>query len=404
MLKFPINFFWGSATSSYQVEGNNSNVDWWVWEKKIGKEQSAKACNHYELYEQDFDLAKSLNHNAHRLSIEWARIEPKEGEFSAKEMQHYIDVILALRKRGIEPMVTLHHFTNPIWLAELGGWENARTPELFVRYSEYVVRALSRHVNYWMTINEPSIFSSHAYLFGWWPPQKKSILKAKKVQDNLVKAHIKAYRMIHKVYKELNLKEPSVGIAHHIPAMVACNNALRNRLAAHLRDWCFSFELLDTLMRNKSLDFMGINYYSRQLVDTKGWWITNLLSDVCQQGHTPVKKNSLGWDIYPDGLYQVLLKLKKYQMPIIITENGICTLDDDLRWEFITEHLKSVHQAIQAGVDIRGYLYWSLLDNFEWDKGFGPRFGLIEMNYETQQRTVKPSAIKFGQVCKTGQL
>ena len=404
MVQFPSNFFWGSATSSYQVEGNNSNADWWAWEKKVGKEQSAQACKHYELYEADFDLAKSLNHNAHRLSIEWARIEPQEGEFSSSEMQHYVAVILALRKRGIEPMVTLHHFTNPIWLAELGGWENARTPELFVRYSEYVVRALGQHVSYWMTINEPTIFASHAYIFGWWPPQKKSVLKAKNVQDNLVLGHIKTYRMIHKVYKESNLQAPSVGIAHHIPAMVTCNNTLRNRLAVRLRDWSFSFGLLDTLMRHKSLDFIGLNYYSRQLVETNSWWITNLLGGVCQQGHHPVKKNSLGWDIYPEGLYHVLLKLKKYQLPVIITENGICTENVDLRWEFIEEHLKKIHQAIQEGVDIRGYLYWSLLDNFEWDKGFGPRFGLINMDYANYQRTVKQSAIKFGQVCKTGQL
>ena len=404
MIQFSSNFFWGSATSAYQVEGNNSNSDWWPWEKKVGKESSSQACRHYELYEADFDLAKSLNHNAHRLSIEWARIEPQQGEFSKKEMQHYIDVIMALRKRGIEPMVTLHHFTNPIWFAQLGGWEHSKATELFTKYCDYVVQALSKHVHYWMTINEPTIFSSHAYIFGFWPPQGKSVFRAKKVQDNLVWAHIKTYKLIHKIYKEYNLTRPSVGLAHHIPDIIACTNTLRNRLAVHLRDWCFNFSLLDSMMRHQALDFIGLNYYSRQLVETKSWWIGNLLGDVCQKNHHPVKKNSLGWDIYPKGLCNVLLKLKRYHLPVIITENGICTADDDLRWEFICEHLKSVDQAIKEGVDVRGYLYWSLLDNFEWDKGFGPRFGLIDMNYTTHQRTIKQSAIKFAEVCKTGQL
>ena len=143
MIQFPKDFYWGAATSSYQVEGNNVNADWWPWEKQAGKENSAEACRHYELYEQDFDLVKSLNHNAHRLSIEWSRIEPKEGEFSDEAILHYINVIKALRLRGIEPMVTLHHFTNPIWFAASGGWVNAVSVKRFLRYCDFVTRALS---------------------------------------------------------------------------------------------------------------------------------------------------------------------------------------------------------------------------------------------------------------------
>jgi beta-glucosidase len=402
MITFPKNFLWGAATSSYQVEGNNTNADWWEWEKRAGREPSGAACLHYERYEQDFDLAKNLNHNAHRLSIEWSRVEPAEGEFSQKEIQHYIDVILALRRRHIEPVVTLHHFTNPIWLAQQGSWVNKKAVERFVRYSDVVVRALAPYVRYWITINEPTIYLSHSFLFGTWPPQEKSYVKSKKVHDHLLWAHIDCYRRIHQIYKELSLPQPMVSLSHHMPAVVPCSPSLKNRLAAYVRDRLFNFEFLDKVVRQKAMDYIGLNYYSRQLVDLKHWGVGNMVWDICTHNHHPVKKNSLGWDIYPEGLYQVLTKLKRYNLPVVVTENGICTLNDDLRWEFIDVHLKAIHRAMQEGVDVAGYLYWSLLDNFEWAEGYKPRFGLIDMNYQTQERTIRPSARKFAAVCQSG--
>ncbi|MDD4894830.1 MAG: glycoside hydrolase family 1 protein, partial [Candidatus Omnitrophica bacterium] len=369
-----------------------------------GKERSGEACRHYELYEQDFDLAKNLNHNAHRLSIEWSRIEPEEGKFSEKEIKHYIDVILSLRARNIEPMVTLHHFTNPIWLSKMGGWVNRRSAGYFSRYCDFVVRSLAKHVRYWITINEPNVYLYHSYVIGVWPPQAKSYLKAKRAEDNLVSAHIKAYHLIHKIYKELSLPAPSVGIAQSVQAFVCCTQSLKNRFAAYLRHKWYNLGFLDRVKGPKTMDFIGVNYYSRQLVDLRGWWFSNLAMDVCRDNHYPVKKNSLGWDIYPEGLYELLLKLNRYNLPIIITENGICTLDDNQRWEFIYAHLKNIHLAINKGVNVVGYLYWSLLDNFEWDKGFAPRFGLIDIDYKTYKRTVRESAKKFAQVCKTGAL
>jgi beta-glucosidase len=404
MLQFPKTFLWGAATSSYQVEGDNANADWWEWEKRAGKEQSAAACRHYDFYEQDFDLAKSLNHNAHRLSIEWSRIEPVEGEFSDKEIKHYIDVITALKRRNIVPVVTLHHFTNPVWFAQKGSWVNKKSIERFLRYSDFVVRALAPHVHYWITINEPTIYLSHSFLFGTWPPQSKSYMQSKKVHDHLAWAHIECYRRIHQIYKELSLPGPMVSISHHMSALVPCSLSLKNRLAVALRDHLFNFEFLDKITAYKTLDFIGLNYYSRQLVDLKGWGIGNMVWDVCGHGHHPVRKNSLGWDIYPEGLYQVLKKLKRYDLPVVITENGICTLDDNQRWEFIDAHLRSVHRAMTEGVNVTGYLYWSLLDNFEWAEGYTPRFGLIGMDYATQKRTVRESARKFARVCETGSL
>ena len=404
MIKFPRDFLWGAATSAHQVEGNNLNSDWFHWEKKKAKEKSGQACRHYQLYKQDFDLAKKLHHNAHRFSIEWSRIEPKEGRFSDKELKHYLRVILALKERSIEPIVTLHHFTNPLWFAKSAGWTNASSVERFLRYCEFVVMHLAKHVRYWVTINEPTIYLSHSYLFGAWPPQQKSYLKAKAVEDNLSLAHIKAYRLIHDIYDEARLREPSIGIAQNMTAYVPCTPDMKDRFAAYLRDKWYNQEFLDRLARYKAMDFIGLNYYSRQLVEIRKMGIGNLAMDVCTQNHHPLKKNSLGWDIYPQGLCEILLGLKKYALPIIITENGICTSDDKQRWEYIKSHLKALHAAIKKGVKVKGYLYWSLMDNFEWDKGFAPRFGLLGIDYKTFKRTVRESARKYARVCKTGVL
>jgi len=407
MIKFPKKFLWGSATSSYQVEGNNKNCDWWQWEKRAGKVRSGQACRHYEFYEQDFNLAKNLNHNAHRFSIEWSRIEPKEGKFSHEELKHYIDVVSSLRRRNIEPIITLHHFTNPVWFSKKGGWVNPRSVDYYLRYCNFVVNALCRNAHYWITINEPTIFISHAYIFGVWPPQEKSYLKATQVEEHLAWAHVKAYRLIHKIYKKTNLLKPAVSIAQNVMSFVPCKQNARNRFAAYIRSKVYNLGFIERILRHnvlrqKPLDFIGINYYSRQLVEVKKLEIGDFAMGTCVKKRPPVAKNSLGWDIYPRGIYDVLLELKGYNLPIMITENGICTSDDRQRWKYIYDHLRYVYRAIEKGPKVIGYLYWSLMDNFEWDKGFAPRFGLIDINYTTHKRALRQSALKFGQVCKTG--
>lgn len=404
MIQFPKNFYWGAATSSYQVEGDNKDADWWAWEAQAGRERSGFACRHFEFYEQDFDLVKSLNHNAHRLSIEWSRIEPREGEFSHEALAHYVRVVKALRARGIEPMVTLHHFTNPQWFSKRGGWVSGGSVKRFLRYCDFVVPALAPDVRYWFTVNEPTVYFSHAFLWGMWPPQAKSIFKTKAVHDHLNAAHIQGYRRIRQIYRELNLTAPFISIAHHMQAIVACDEGLKTRWAVALRKQLYNLEILDTLAREKTLDFIGVNYYSRHLVHVHRWWIGNLLMETCQEKHHPLKKNFLGWDIYPEGLNQVLLDIKKYNVPVIISENGICAADDRERWEYIQSHLKNVHLAMGQGVNVIGYLYWSLMDNFEWAHGFGPRFGLIDIDYKTFKRTQRESARKFANVCRTGVL
>lgn len=408
MAKFPWDFLWGAATSAYQVEGGNRNCDWWHWEKEDGRQRSGSACRHYELYEDDFDLVKKLNHNAHRFSIEWSRIQTGKNKFSRRALEHYRDVLIALRKRSIEPVVTLHHFTNPLWFMKTGGWVNPLSVLRFLRYCDFVVSELSPYVRYWVTINEPTIYISHAYIFGVWPPQAKSYIKATAVEENLAWAHVRAYRLIHRIYRRKRLNNPYVSIAQNVMAFVPRRKDLKNRVSAFLRDRLYNLGFFEILiqrnMMRKPMDFIGVNYYSRQVVDLKEFGIKNLAVDVCDDKHKRCAKNSLGWDIYPRGIYEVLLKLKRYDLPVMITENGICTANDEQRWKYIREHLKNVLRAMRKGARVIGYLYWSLMDNFEWDKGFAPRFGLINIDYATGKRTVRKSARKFAQVCKTGVL
>ncbi len=405
MIQFPNDFLWGAATAAYQVEGDNVNCDWWQWEQNNGlKEVSGRACRHYELYKTDFDLAQSLNHNVHRLSIEWSRVEPRQGEFSEKEISHYKDVILSLRQRNLEPIVTLHHFTNPLWFSALGGWKDKKAYAYFLPYIEKIVEALGSDVHYWITINEPMVYIYHAYVLGAWPPQEKSLSLVKRIEDNLLVSHIKAYRLIQDIYKRKKLPPPAVSIAQNLQAFVACRPTLKNKLAVYLREKLYNFAFIEGLIRHKAIDFIGINYYSRSLVDAKQWSYRELLLGICRDNHLPLKKNSLGWDIYPDGLGYLLMKLKKYGLPVLILENGICTDDDNQRWEFIRLHLEQVAAAIRQGVKVIGYIYWSLIDNFEWDKGFGPRFGIIGVDYRSYERSVRESGRKLASVCKTGVL
>ncbi len=387
------------------MEGDNRHSDWWKWEGKGAlKYKSGAACRHYELFKSDFDLAKSLNHNAHRLSIEWGRVEPVEGHFSQEEIDHYVDVVDALRERGIEPIVTLHHFTNPAWFTAKGGWLHKDSREQFLRYTEKLVSALCGKVNFWVTINEPIVYSYHSYVIGLWPPQKKAFANLKKVRKELVSVHIAAYRLIHTIYQKRNLPSPRVGIAHNVQFFESRNNSLINKLAVFLRNRLYNFGIIDELTRAGMLDYIGLNYYTRSVADVKSLRYYHLLHDGPDKPDPAVKKNLLGWDIYPKGLYELCLRFKKYELPIYILENGICTDDDGQRWDYIKEHLKAIHAAIRAGVNISGYLYWSLLDNYEWHEGFRPRFGLIDVNYATFKRTVRGSAEKFALVCKSGEL
>ena len=374
--RFPEGFFWGSATAAYQVEGGIENNDWAEAAKQGKVPAAGKATDHYNRYEEDFDIVKKLNQNAHRFSIEWARIEPEEGRFNEKEIGHYRKVISALRERGIEPFVTLWHFTLPLWFSRLGGFENKKSPFYFSRYCEHVVKNLGDQVKFWITINEPMVYFWESYIKKDWPPFKRNIFLFRKIMKNLIYSHIEAYKKI----KEVD-SDSQIGIAKNnadfdTPGII---------FKSHRRLF-WNHYFLKKIFKHQ--DFIGLNYYFHKHFGYRFY----------------EEKSALGWPIYPKGIYHVLLELKKYNKSVYITENGLADAKDEKRENFIKEHLKWVHQAIQEGIDIRGYFYWSLLDTFEWEKGFEPRFGLVEVNYQTMERKIRPSAYEYGKICKENKL
>ncbi len=412
-------FLWGAATSSHQVEGNNFYNDWWAWEK-LGKtkDPSGTACDHYHRFREDFDLLAKLGHNAHRFSLEWSRFEPEENVWNEEAFRHYETVLRELHARNIEPIVTLHHFTNPIWFAKRGGWLRPDAPSYFERYVKKVVQVLKPYVRFWMTINEPTVLLYHGFLTGLWPPGEQSLSLAKIAFKNLLKGHGQAYFAIHDHYQ--NSKEkPQVSFAQNMSCLLPCQpSSMKDQLAVYLREWFANFLFIDAAISGflffpgiycelldfrNTLDYLALNYYSRDFVHFSGLFPARAAAGACQDIHhwnQWRERNSMGWEVFPEGLYLLLKKLKRYQLPVIISENGICTEDDTQRVRFIQDHLESVRRAQREGVDVRGYLYWSSLDNFEWDSGFGPRFGLIEVNRENQQRKIKDSAYVLSEICR----
>lgn len=420
IFQFPTNFFWGAATSSHQVEGGNMFNDWWQWEQidKI-KTKSLAACEHYTRFESDFDLAKGLNHNAHRFSIEWSRLQPEKDRWNEKEFEHYNAVLQALIKRRMEPVVTLHHFTLPVWVAEEGGWENPRMVDYFGEYVKRVVKAFGDKVTYWVTINEPMVLLFKSYLVGEWPPGYCSAERAVRALRNIVLAHIRAYEIIHEcAASHQNMKKPAVGLAGHLSVTSSCSpGSWRDRLSAWLRN-LFSNHLMSRALQKgflffpgifweplpirRSLDYLGVNYYTRHFVHFGGFEFPGILGNECNLEHhqTAGPRNDMGWEIYPKGLFDLLLELRSYQLPVMILENGICTTNDTLRKEFIRRHLIEVAHAMAKKVPVIGYLHWSLMDNFEWEHGFKPRFGLIGIDYATQAREIRESAKYLADIAK----
>jgi len=331
-----------------------------------------------------------MYNNAHRFSIEWSRIEPEEGKFNQGEIEHYRKVLQALRARGLEPLVTLHHFTNPIWFAKKGGWANKRAPEYFERYVEYVARHLGGEAKYWMTINEPLIVNSLGYLSGRWPPfKKRDFLGYFRAISNMAEAHRRAYGVLHKYNVDAK-----VGAAKNNNYFESVKDIFwpLNFLIVYISKYFKNERFLNKIKNHQ--DFIGLNYYNH--------YKFSLFKGFYQDGK---ERSDFGWEIYPEGIYHVAKEIyKKYKKPIYITENGISDADDSKRPKFIKEHLQWLHKAIQEGADVRGYFYWSLLDNFEWTEGFTQKFGLVEVNFETFERKMRPSGELYGEICKNNAL
>ncbi|MCX7778965.1 MAG: glycoside hydrolase family 1 protein [Patescibacteria group bacterium] len=393
--RFPKNFLWGVAISSYQTEGYNFYADWYSWEK-LGKIKdgsiSGQACDFYHRYQEDIDLAQSLNFNAFRLSLEWSRIEPEEGKFNEKEIDYYRKVLSYLKEKKFKIFLTLWHFSLPYWLARKGGWQNTASVSYFLRFVKKIVPEFSKFVDFWLTLNEPLIYIGCAYFLGLWPPEKKNFFTALKVFFNLIKAHQKSYQIIHHI-----LPQAKVGLANNLVYFRSMRRNFFDQVLAKILNYFYN-HFFYRLTKNHH-DFIGLNYYTCHRVEFLR--IKDLLKRMTSENpETRVIRK----EIHPEGLYFLLKDLKKFKLPIYITENGLADAGDLRRRRFILRHLKYLWQAIQEGVDVRGYLHWSLIDNFEWREGFKPRFGLVEIDYESLTRRPRKSAYLFQEICQRNAL
>ncbi|MGM0639977.1 MAG: glycoside hydrolase family 1 protein [Thermotogota bacterium] len=387
-LSFPKDFLWGAATAAHQIEGFNYGSDWYQWEKK-GKikdgSSSEKACLSEKYYMRDIDKLNELNLNSYRFSIEWAKIETKKGDFNNKEIERYKNMIRELKKRNIEPIVTLFHFSLPIWFLEMGGFSKVENIKYFTNYVHRIVKELKGMVQYYIIINEPMVYLTQGYLFGEWPPGEKNIKEAYEVGKNLLIMYDKTYNMIKKM-------EPysKISIAKHTSVYEPYSRmSMKDKIAANRIRELFDHTFVDSIVKqkilppfgekesleyNSDLDFLGINYYTKRYIKyhkEKKFDIktkSNHLTDI-------------GWEFYPEGIEEVLERFSKYDIPIMITENGIADSEDRYRTRYILLTLEKIHYAIKKNIKIIGYMHWSLMDNFEWIEGLSMRFGLYKTDY-----------------------
>lgn len=408
-LKFPKRFLWGAATAAHQIEGNTHN-QWTVWELENAKSKAAQAeyqlndlenwediraqakdpdnyvsgelADHYALYLQDFDLLETMGMNSFRFSVEWSRIEPEEGVWNASAIAHYKQYVAELKKRNIEPVMTLFHFSLPVWFTDKGGFEKRSNVKHFVRFAEKIVREIGTDVKYIITINEPEVYAFESYYLGHWPPNQSSKWKWWRVINNLCYAHRQAAKVIHQINRRYE-----VSIAKNSGYFYAGDDAWLSRMSAAIMQYFQDDYVLKKVA--KQCDFLGVNYYFSYRV--YGYRI-----------HNPDEKVSdLGWDASPVNIEHALRRLhEKYHLPMIITENGLADSSDTHRQWWISQTLIGMQRAMDHGVKLKGYLHWSLLDNFEWAHGKWPRFGLAAVDYDTKKRQLRPSARWFGKVIK----
>lgn len=408
-LKFPKKFLWGAAISAHQTEGGTHN-QWTEWELENAKSKAAQAnyhledldnwpmiereardphnyvsgnaVDHYNRYEQDFDLLKKMHMNALRFSIEWSRVEPQEGAWNVEAIEHYKQYVAALKEHNIEPIVTLFHMTLPVWFAKLGGFEKRKNVRYFVRFADKVLHELGPHVRFVITLNEPEIYAYESYLTGNWPPNVMNKKQLWRVINNLAYAHNQTADMIHGLNRRYR-----VSIAKNSSYVYAGDDALLSRKAADTLQYVKDDYFLKKVV--KRCDFLGVNYYFSDRV--YGYRV-----------HNPeLRLSDMGYDLSPANIEYALERLsEKYRLPILITENGLADSEDKDRQWWITQTLVGMQKAMDNGVTLEGYLHWSLLDNFEWDKGRWPRYGLAKVDYATLERHLRPSAVWFGKIIK----
>ncbi|KPL78589.1 hypothetical protein ADN00_06620 [Ornatilinea apprima] len=411
---FPKGFLWGCATAAHQVEGGNTNNNWYAWENEPGRiihgHQSGKACDWWSgRWREDFDRAAETGQNAHRLSIEWSRVQPAPDRWDENAIDAYREMIRGLIQRKLTPMVTLHHFTDPLWLTEQGGWESEQAPELFAVYVRKIVEALKDLVSLWITINEPNVYTYGGYLNGGFPPGKNDMNLAFQVLFNLLKGHSLAYKIIHDL-------QPSalVGIApnyrsfYPARAWLPLDAAAANLLHASYNDAFpratrtgtlkFGFKSAELPAALGTMDFVGINYYTRDLVKF-ALKPAQMFNERFFPPDAALSETGFLANV-PDGFREGLRWAEKFGLPIYITENGVEDSKDLLRPRYLVEHIHQVWRIANLNVPIKGYFQWSLVDNFEWERGWTQRFGLWGLDVDTQKRIRRPSVDLYEAICK----
>ncbi|MDP9068034.1 MAG: family 1 glycosylhydrolase [Actinomycetota bacterium] len=385
-LSFPPGFLWGTATSAYQVEGGNHASDWWLWERKAGSgcaERSGDACDHYHRYPGDIEMIADLGFNTYRFSLEWSRIEPEQGEYSRAQLDHYRRMLESCHEHGVEPMVTFHHFTSPRWVAAQGGWERPDTAEDFARYCQVAAEHLGDLFEWAIPINEPNMPPLLGYQDGIFPPGRRDPATRERVNETFIRAHRLGVEAIRSGTRA------RVGMAL---AMVEMHPVDGGQVELdRIRDVREDVFLAAT----QDDDFMGVNAYTRHEVGPEG----------IRPPRAGAELTGLGWEYRPEALEACVRRAAGVTgKPVVVTENGIATDHDPQRIAYITEALRGIHRCLLDGLEVLGYLYWSALDNFEWNHGYGPKFGLIAVDRATQERTPRPSAQWLGNIARTGAL
>ncbi|PIT98915.1 MAG: hypothetical protein COT74_11745 [Bdellovibrionales bacterium CG10_big_fil_rev_8_21_14_0_10_45_34] len=441
---FPKEFKWCVATAAYQIEGNNIHSDWWEAENSARNEnagtvapfirraqRSGVATDHWNRIDDDVRLLKDLGVQSYRFSLEWARLEPQNGVWDEAAFEHYDKEIDHLLAAGIEPWVTIHHFTHPAWFMRLGGWASDSSVTYFERFVEKVIHRWGNKIKTWITFNEPNVLLNAQYVGGMFPPfltlklhRDESLKSLKSAVINIYKSHASAYRLIHS-HKTSKKKKPRVGQAVHLRVFEPWNRfspyewLIANRFLDDYFNWSFldapetgriSLNMPFLLNIDEAIeglkgtqDFIGFNYYSRDLVKTN--WDPNEPFRLLP--HPQGDLTGMGFEVYPKGFEIVLSKLKtKYTgREFLVLENGLDDPEDSKRQKFLVDHLAILQKfSTQEGMNISGYCHWTLMDNFEWIWGFDPKMGLYETNFETFERTPRPSALLYEQIVRTNAL